>query len=229
MIVPPSPVPPLPPAPGHILDLFDRITHPAPTAFGWVFHWVSIGLVVILLAVPLGFASPLMPADWACSTAAWLIEPVGTKELFEHLCDWLVLLTQTAIFIFIGGIAFTEAFARRVAGLATRLQQYSIDAGQQANEHNRERLIEACRQLTTIGHSNLSRLAKIQAAFDAINTVYEDAGNISNRYIWFGIRGMVVNFPGGLYGFLGFICLLAQVWAMSAKTLIDYLPASCTL
>jgi hypothetical protein len=38
---------------------------------------------------------------------------------------------------------------------------------------------------------------------------------------------MIYNFPGGLYGLLGFLFLVGQVYALSCKIVLDHLPPEC--
>jgi len=210
-----------------LLNAFDSVLHPRPTTGQAAFRMISAIGVAIGLLVLLGLSSPFLPDDVICAVAAWL--PFRSKEVVDHVCDWLGIVSQVAIVLFIGGVAFTESFARKVAGMAAKLQQAAIEAQVQANDKRRAELEDAYRRFRALGDAKTSYKEKVRGALNVFWTVYKDTAHLQERYVWFAAKGLVFNFPGGLYGFLGFIFLLIQVMAISTKILVDYLPASCPM
>jgi hypothetical protein len=208
----------------RLLANFNAAIHPSPTAFGGVFKGISIFIVVVVSIAVLTKSLPFVPDWWACPTAMML----QNRETWKHICDWVAMFSQIAIVLFIGGAAFTESFARGVAGMAARLQHEMIQADLKKSAEDREKMEKAYHTLLHIDEIN-GTYPKARAALEAYYTVFNDARRLQTRYMWFVARGTLVNFPGGLYGFLGFMFLGVQVLAISTKISLDYLPASCSV
>src|SRR5262249_40922457 len=57
---------------------------------------------------------------------------------------------------------------------------------------------------------DLARIVK--AILHSTYALADDARTFSSRVIWFGVRGLAFNFPGGLYGILGLFFVLSKYW-----------------
>ena len=70
-------------------------------------------------------------------------------------------------------------------------------------------------------------IAKIKEFGRITGDMFVQTNLIMNRYMWFAAKGLAYNFPGGLYGLLGFLFLAGQICALSGKIVLDHLPAEC--
>jgi hypothetical protein len=205
----------------------ERFLHPRPNDGRSLF--VTIGIIVISLCLisVMFLSSPLFSDWWGCTVAIPTKSLGLSRESAKHLCDWLVLVSQIVIVVTIGGIYFTESFARKVADVVARVQQTTLEALQQRENAHVKAVEEAIKTLEDIPRTSDSYRKKLANTIGALNTIYGDGVGLPTRYFWFVARGLVFHFPGGLYGFLAFLFLLIQMLALSTKIVLDYLPDSC--
>ena len=211
----------------RILAAFNTAVHPPPTALSSFFRGIGVAAAGVAFLAMLTISSPFVaPEQWACSFERWLATFGFEWETWKHACDWAAMAAQVAIILFIGGIAFTDSFARRVARMTTSLQQATIYSQLSMSAAEREKMQRAYSTLQDIPNLK-GKYNKTKRALEAFYVLYTDAVRVPNRYVWFGVRGLAFNFPGGLYGILGLFFLFVQVLAISTKIVLDY--DHCTL
>jgi hypothetical protein len=204
-----------------------QILHPSPTRWQRLFTWAGIVFVTAAFLAILFISAPFAPTSVTCTAGLVAIYLTGAKEAAAHLCDWIALISQMAIILFIGGAAFTESFANLVKREAENLRNASLKAQIDQNDVRSKALTHACNSLIHISQKKGSTGKKISEAAAAFRVIFDDTRTFSTRYVWFAAKGLVLNFPGGLYGFLGLVFLSIQVLAVSTKIMLDYLPSSC--
>jgi hypothetical protein len=213
----------------EVVRVYDRILHPRSSTFAKFFRIAAIAIVSAILVIALALSSPLAPEQFLCLAPAFLTENAWPKESTEHWLDWLSMFSQIALILFIGGAAFTETFARRVAATADRLRAAALEAEQKEDEARLQKLKQVFADLVALADSRRSYVERARLASSTLGWLLSENQQISTRYFWFGLRGLAFNFPGGLYGLLGFMCLLIQVIALAVKSMLDHAPASCAL
>jgi hypothetical protein len=148
-------------------------------------------------------------------------------ETAKQMCDWFAVLFQLAIFAAIGGIAFTQSFADELGEAFRRWRddlvttQYRSD--EEAAAHRQGKMDELMALLNAKG--NYAK--KFSEALKLMRAAIGEGQVAPYRYIWFATKGMALNFPGGLYGLLGFLFLVGQLYALSGKIILDHLPKNC--
>lgn len=203
----------------QIFQLVDDVLHPKLRGLEGVFSGASIILIVIALGPPLVLSTPLI-SDWAgCTVLAWL----RPREVAMQMCDWIAMLFQVLILIAIGGIVFTQKLASEIEKHVSRWGD-DLVAAQHQNERD-----SAAKRLENLSSALQSsdKYEKIIAMIRVIRDTVGDASRLHSRYTWFVAKGIAFNFPGGLYGLLGFLFLVGQIWALSGKIILDHLPVPC--
>jgi hypothetical protein len=213
--------------PEDLLGALDGILHPSGTVGTKLFRRAAIGLAAAVLVVALALSSPFVPGRVLCLAPAFVAQHAWDKEVAAHWLDWLSMVSQMALILFIGGAAFTESFARKVADTADKVQAAAVQADQQQDAARQARVRQVYDNLRAAADRGLSAGDRAKHAKAALEWFFSGQGQLSERYIRFGLRGLALNFPGGLYGLLGFLCLLLQVVTVAAKTMLDYAPTAC--
>ena len=206
----------------RILDAFNTAVHPPPTAQSRPFMAIGVLAAGVAFLAMLTISSPFVaPEQGACSFEGWLATFGFEWETWKHACEWAAMAAQVAIILFIGGIAFTDSFARQVARMTTSWQQATIHRQLSRSAAEREKMQSAYNTLQGI-LTLQGKYNKTKRALKAFYVLYADAVQLPNRYVWFGVRGLAFNFPGGLYGVFGLFFLFVQVLAISTKIVLDY-------
>jgi hypothetical protein len=198
----------------------DKVVFPKLHSFEWLFSGVNIIIILVVVCTPLVLTSPFF-SEWSGCLLADGIRRAMSHDLAMQICDWLALIFTVAIFGAIGGIAFTDDFAKKLRMTVTSLRQNILNTRDQYEEtrttDRKVRLQEFMEVLDKPRHFR----AKIQAAARVIG----EPIFASERS--FVLRGMVAYFPNGFYGILGFVFLVGLVYALSGKIILDHLPEAC--
>jgi hypothetical protein len=207
-------------------EKFDQVFHPSLHRWGKFFSLFNIAWIIVLFVVPLALATPFF-SEWSGCALADRIKSVTSRDVAMQICDWFALFSTLAIFVAIGGIAFTQTFADYLRDRVALLRDELITRQQQKDQ-----------ELVKIRQSEVEGLIKTLGTpgnywqkFTQFNRVMDsavpDLEVISFRYLWFAMKGMGFYFPGGLYGLLGFMFLIVLVYALSGKIILDHLPQAC--
>jgi hypothetical protein len=145
----------------------------------------------------------------------------------KQFCDWIAMLSQVIIFVSIGGVVFTESLARKLAKIVNDFQQATIESLLSRDEERAAAFRASVENIETAIEEKGNYKKKIVVTIGFLKNAYFDAAHIPQRYMMFATRGILFNFPGGLYGFFGFFFLSVQIVAISTKIVLDYLPSGC--
>jgi hypothetical protein len=210
----------------QIWQMLDAVIHPRLGGRERFFSRLNILLIVVIFGVPLAFSTPFL-SDWAGCQLAATIKPVMSREIAMQMCDWFAILFQIAIFAAIGGIAFTQKFASDLEKTVTHWRNDLIATQYQSDQEGTARRQEKVEELLRLLHAPGNYAAKVREILRVMRLAIGETNVASYRYMWFAAKGMAFNFPGGLYGLLGFLFLVGQIYALSGKIVLDHLPAAC--
>jgi len=204
----------------------DNILHPPFRGRERFFSTLSLGAIAAIFGVPLAFSSPLLSAWLGCHAAASFGHDVS-REIVIQMCDWFAIVLQLLIFLMIGGIAFTDSFAKKTEETLKKWRDGLIVAQYQKDEKRVAQRWQQIVELQNMLKEPGSYMAKAERIITTLREHIDEGQEIPGRYMWFAAKGIVFNFPGGLYGLLGFLSLVLQVYVLSAKIVLDHLPAAC--
>jgi hypothetical protein len=160
---------------------------------------------------------------WGCYIKRTQFSPGTSIESIKHWCDWLATVFQIVIVASIGGVIFTEGSAQFFRRFSDRLNEHIENSTENNTKERSEFVRETVERIEYIASSNNHNIVKAGQIIRLQYDLFQKAILLPNYYYWFIFRGLIVNFPGGLYGLLAFMFLFLQILTITTKMSLDYI------
>ncbi len=209
-----------------IFTALDSVLNPKPTSGKSIFAFAIAVLVASGTLFIISASSPLLSDWWGCK----IVEFIGSSQIepIKHWCDWLAVLLQILLVIAIGGVVFTDTHSQYCRTLSDKLGEFMLKSAVKDAEQRTKFLDDFKNEAIDTAKEPINFRKMIKFLFTTYKFL-RNTTNLPNHYIWFALRGFLLNFPGRIYGFAAFVILALQTLATTTKIALDYTATSSCL